>query len=73
VEPSPIAVAVRVEREPVDLTFWVRCRTSELDDDIDQAVFELDAFFLDPMSIRSSDPESRWELLIRRGWVRTVG
>ncbi|GGO60922.1 hypothetical protein [Nonomuraea cavernae] len=42
-----IAVAVRVEKDRFVLTFWVRRRTSELDDDIDQVVFELDAMFSD--------------------------
>jgi len=40
-----IAVAVRTEQDRVDLTFWVRRHTPEVDEDIDDAVFELDALF----------------------------
>ncbi|MFI7105495.1 hypothetical protein ACIBK9_04235 [Nonomuraea sp. NPDC050227] len=38
-----IAVAVCVETDRVGLHFWVRRRTSELDEDIEDAIFELDA------------------------------
>ncbi|WP_327259286.1 hypothetical protein [Streptomyces sp. NBC_01240] len=40
-----VAVAVLVATEKVELTFWVRRRTAELGDDVEQAVFELDALF----------------------------
>ncbi|MET7379588.1 hypothetical protein ABZT08_12280 [Streptomyces sp. NPDC005526] len=40
-----VAVAVLTEKERVELTFWVHRHTAELDDDVDQAVFELDALF----------------------------
>ncbi|APE22457.1 MULTISPECIES: hypothetical protein [Streptomyces] len=40
-----VAVAVRVEEERVALTFWTRQHSHELDADVDQAVFELDALF----------------------------
>ena len=40
-----VAVAVRAEAERVGLTFWTRRHTPELDDDVEQAVFELDALF----------------------------
>lgn len=40
-----IAVAVLVEAEGVELTFWVHRQTAEVEDDVDQAVFELDALF----------------------------
>ncbi|WP_326582264.1 hypothetical protein OG250_25840 [Streptomyces sp. NBC_00487] len=40
-----IAVAVLVEAHRVELTFWVRGRTPEIEEDVDQAVFELDALF----------------------------
>ncbi|MET9661436.1 hypothetical protein [Streptomyces sp. NPDC006510] len=40
-----IAVAVLVEVNRVELTFWVRCHTSEIEEDADQATFELDALF----------------------------
>jgi hypothetical protein len=39
------AVAVRVEAQRVELSFWVRRHTSEIEEDADQAVFELDALF----------------------------
>ena len=38
-----IAVAAYVERDRVELRFWVRRRTSELDEDIEDAIFELEA------------------------------
>jgi hypothetical protein len=40
-----IAVAVLVETHRVELSFWVRRRTPELEEDIDQAIFELDSLF----------------------------
>ncbi|MFD3437552.1 hypothetical protein ACFWU3_08605 [Streptomyces sp. NPDC058685] len=40
-----VAVAVLAATEKVALNFWVRRRTTELDDDVEQAVFELDALF----------------------------
>ncbi|TDD52330.1 hypothetical protein E1286_08960 [Nonomuraea terrae] len=43
ISPEVIAVAVRVERDRIELRFWVRRRTSELDEDIADAIFELDA------------------------------
>ncbi|GHG37205.1 hypothetical protein G3I30_12330 [Actinospica acidiphila] len=39
------AVAVLVETHRVELSFWVRRHTSEVEEDVDQAVFELDALF----------------------------
>lgn len=38
-----IAIAVGMERDRIELRFWVRRRTSELNEDIEDAVFELDA------------------------------
>jgi hypothetical protein len=40
-----IAVAVRVETQRVELSFWVHRHDPETDEDADQAVFELDALF----------------------------
>ncbi|MEY2243519.1 hypothetical protein AB8A21_11330 [Streptomyces sp. BF23-18] len=40
-----IAVAVRVEEEKVVLTFWARQHSPELEEDVDDAIFELDALF----------------------------
>ncbi|MGC4980250.1 hypothetical protein ACLQ18_06305 [Streptomyces sp. DT193] len=40
-----VAVAVRAEEEKVVLTFWARRHTSELEEDVDDAVFELDCLF----------------------------
>ncbi|WP_329165600.1 hypothetical protein OHB49_38900 [Streptomyces sp. NBC_01717] len=40
-----VAVAVLAATEKVELTFLVRRRTAELDDDVEQAVLELDALF----------------------------
>ncbi|MEU9887496.1 hypothetical protein [Sphaerisporangium sp. NPDC051011] len=43
ISPDVIAVAVRVEKDRVELSFWVRRRTSELDEDIQDAVAEMEA------------------------------
>lgn len=40
-----IAVAVRAEEERVILTLWARRHTPEVEEDLDDAVFELDALF----------------------------
>ncbi|MFE0041949.1 hypothetical protein [Streptomyces albireticuli] len=40
-----IAVAVRVEDQRVELTFWSHRHSSELEDDAEEATFELDALF----------------------------
>ncbi|MGW0806046.1 hypothetical protein [Nonomuraea sp. NPDC002799] len=43
ISPDVIAVAVGVEKGRVEMSFWVRRRTSELEEDIDEAVAELEA------------------------------
>ncbi|YCK33360.1 hypothetical protein ACNF49_04405 [Actinomadura sp. ATCC 39365] len=43
IPPDVIAVAVHVETDLIELHFWVRRRTSELEEDVDDATFELDA------------------------------
>ncbi|WP_405883063.1 hypothetical protein OG762_33605 [Streptomyces sp. NBC_01136] len=40
-----IAVGVRVEEERVELVFWAHRHSSELEDDAEEATFELDALF----------------------------
>ncbi|MEV7789686.1 hypothetical protein AB0O72_30540 [Streptomyces sp. NPDC088106] len=40
-----VAVAVLVEAHRVELTFWVRRHTTEIEEDAEQATFELDALF----------------------------
>ncbi|MEU7153293.1 hypothetical protein [Streptomyces sp. NPDC045470] len=59
-----IAVAVLVEQHRVELTFWVRRRTAEIDEDVDQAAFELDALFSEEHPLIESritvgEPDSR--------------
>ena len=39
-----VAVAVAVEEERVLLSFWVRCHTAEIDEDIADAIGDLEAF-----------------------------
>ena len=38
-----VAVAVLVEPHRVELSFWVHRHTAEIEDDMDQAVFDMDA------------------------------
>nr|BFD85114.1 hypothetical protein StreXyl84_45150 [Streptomyces sp. Xyl84] len=45
ISPDVIAVAVLVEAHRVELSFWVRRYTSDIEEDADQAAFELDALF----------------------------
>ncbi|MFD6825189.1 hypothetical protein ACFWC5_33275 [Streptomyces sp. NPDC060085] len=40
-----VAVAVRAEEDRVMLTFWARRHSPELEEDADDAIFELDALF----------------------------
>ncbi|WP_367130583.1 MULTISPECIES: hypothetical protein [Streptomyces] len=40
-----IAVAVRVEEQRVELVFWAHRHSSELEDEAEDATFELDALF----------------------------
>ncbi|MFC5814927.1 hypothetical protein [Nonomuraea harbinensis] len=43
ISPDVIAVAVRAEKDRIELSFWVRRRTSELDEDIEDAIFDMEA------------------------------
>lgn len=45
-----IAVAVRIEEGRVELIFWAHCQSSEIENDAEEAAFELDTLF--PMIIR---------------------
>ncbi|MEV8421213.1 hypothetical protein [Streptomyces niveus] len=60
-----IAVAVRVEEARVEVIFWARRQSSELEDDAEEVTFELDALFSEdhPMieyviKIGEPDPKS---------------
>ncbi|MFJ2831830.1 hypothetical protein ACIPC1_30425 [Streptomyces sp. NPDC087263] len=60
-----IAVAVRVEEGRVELIFWAHRQSSELEDDAEEATFELDALFSDDhplveyvIKIGEPDPKS---------------
>ncbi|MEU5128648.1 hypothetical protein [Streptomyces mobaraensis] len=54
------AVAVRVEGDRVDLSFWVRSHTDEIDEDIDQAIFELDALYSEEHPLIESKVYEGW-------------
>ncbi|MET9066462.1 hypothetical protein ACWDR1_16720 [Streptosporangium sandarakinum] len=43
ISPDMLAVAALVEKDRVELSFWVRHHSSQIEEDIDQAVFELDS------------------------------
>ncbi|MER6141939.1 hypothetical protein ABT174_18135 [Streptomyces sparsogenes] len=44
ISPDVVAVAVTVEEERVLLSFWVRRHTAEIDEDIADAIADLEAF-----------------------------
>ncbi|MEW2118955.1 hypothetical protein AB0945_27935 [Streptomyces sp. NPDC005474] len=59
-----IAVGVCVEGERVELVFWVRRHSTEVEDDAEEATFELDSLFSDdhPLieyAIKTGEPDPK--------------
>ncbi|WP_406840010.1 hypothetical protein ACICHK_34745 [Streptomyces sp. AHU1] len=67
-----VAVAVRVEEEKVVLTFWARRQSPELEEDVDDAIFELDVLSEDHPLIEATIHVGEPDMTALRSYGRMI-